>query len=267
MNGKRIINVLFCMCLLLFYLYPNLVQAHSGGTDASGGHTCRTNCEHYGLEDGEYHYHNNGDSQQDDYDKGYNEGYQTAFSYASKCEGYEWSWEGTQAYDKGFEDGVKAGEEAGEVECQAIPVENDNTTQIYEEESFMDTYERIRKETERQDAIYDQGREDGYDLGKLKNINAMPSEDREIYLNGYKEGIVTLSIEAKKDGYEEAFSTLESDVDVPNRYSESFDGYGVSDSEYFNGMDEDEQHEAEKELGIDMYESFSAFMMDLIQIK
>ncbi len=33
-------------------------QAHPGRTDANGGHTCRTNCEKWGLEYGEYHYHN-----------------------------------------------------------------------------------------------------------------------------------------------------------------------------------------------------------------
>lgn len=34
--------------------------AHPGRTDSSGGHTCYTNCESYGLEYGEYHYHNGG---------------------------------------------------------------------------------------------------------------------------------------------------------------------------------------------------------------
>ncbi|MGG4397009.1 copper amine oxidase N-terminal domain-containing protein [Paenibacillus thiaminolyticus] len=31
--------------------------AHPGKTDKNGGHTCRTNCEKWGLEYGEYHYH------------------------------------------------------------------------------------------------------------------------------------------------------------------------------------------------------------------
>ena len=35
-------------------------NAHPGRTDSSGGHTCRTNCESYGLDYGEYHYHNGG---------------------------------------------------------------------------------------------------------------------------------------------------------------------------------------------------------------
>ncbi|MBN3522529.1 copper amine oxidase N-terminal domain-containing protein [Paenibacillus apiarius] len=34
------------------------VDAHPGRTDKNGGHYCRTNCEKWGLEYGEYHYHN-----------------------------------------------------------------------------------------------------------------------------------------------------------------------------------------------------------------
>ncbi|HDR7892090.1 YHYH domain-containing protein [Bacillus toyonensis] len=37
---------------------PISAYAHPGRTDANGGHTCRTNCEKWGLEYGEYHYHN-----------------------------------------------------------------------------------------------------------------------------------------------------------------------------------------------------------------
>lgn len=37
---------------------PISAYAHPGRTDANGGHTCRTNCEKWGLQNGEYHYHN-----------------------------------------------------------------------------------------------------------------------------------------------------------------------------------------------------------------
>ena len=33
------------------------VSAHPGGTDSSGGHTCRTNCPKWGLTSGQYHTH------------------------------------------------------------------------------------------------------------------------------------------------------------------------------------------------------------------
>ena len=44
----------------MLLLSPALVAAHPGRTDSNGGHTCRTNCEKWGLEYGEYHYHNGG---------------------------------------------------------------------------------------------------------------------------------------------------------------------------------------------------------------
>jgi hypothetical protein len=34
-----------------------IAHAHPGNTDSSGGHTCRTNCERWGLNYGQYHYH------------------------------------------------------------------------------------------------------------------------------------------------------------------------------------------------------------------
>ena len=36
---------------------PISAYAHPGRTDANGGHTCRTNCEKWGLQYGDYHYH------------------------------------------------------------------------------------------------------------------------------------------------------------------------------------------------------------------
>jgi hypothetical protein len=46
--------------LSAFLLFPQLTFAHPGRTDANGGHTCRTNCESWGLQYGEYHYHGGG---------------------------------------------------------------------------------------------------------------------------------------------------------------------------------------------------------------
>ncbi len=56
---KKIITGLF-LAVLLFIFSADAVLAHPGRTDSSGGHTCRTNCEEWGLEYGEYHYHNGG---------------------------------------------------------------------------------------------------------------------------------------------------------------------------------------------------------------
>jgi hypothetical protein len=56
----------YLLPLLSFFLLTAVshVSAHPGRTDANGGHTCRTNCEKWGLQYGEYHYHNKGSSKQ-----------------------------------------------------------------------------------------------------------------------------------------------------------------------------------------------------------
>ncbi|PQP83049.1 YHYH domain-containing protein [Paenibacillus sp. PCH8] len=48
--------------LVIFMIFATVASAHPGRTDASGGHTCRTNCAKWGLKQGEYHYHNGGSS-------------------------------------------------------------------------------------------------------------------------------------------------------------------------------------------------------------
>jgi len=57
---KKSIALVISLCGLL--LVPSLANAHPGRTDSNGGHTCRTNCERWGYEYGEYHYHNGGGS-------------------------------------------------------------------------------------------------------------------------------------------------------------------------------------------------------------
>jgi hypothetical protein len=42
---------------VLFLNMAAPAYAHPGGTDAQGGHYCRTTCEEYGLRTGEYHFH------------------------------------------------------------------------------------------------------------------------------------------------------------------------------------------------------------------
>lgn len=49
-------NIIFL--LITFFLLPWATHAHPGRTDASGCHTCRTNCSNWGLSTGEYHCHN-----------------------------------------------------------------------------------------------------------------------------------------------------------------------------------------------------------------
>lgn len=53
---KKVVKYLIVSVLL--FMIPISVSAHPGGLDASGCHTCRTNCAKYGLTDGQYHCHN-----------------------------------------------------------------------------------------------------------------------------------------------------------------------------------------------------------------
>ena len=48
--------------LTIFAINTLPVSAHPGKTDGNGCHTCRTNCEKWGLEYGEYHCHNDGNT-------------------------------------------------------------------------------------------------------------------------------------------------------------------------------------------------------------
>ena len=46
--------------LVAVALSAQTAAAHPGGTDSSGGHTCRTNCPSWGYSTGQYHYHGGG---------------------------------------------------------------------------------------------------------------------------------------------------------------------------------------------------------------
>ncbi|MED4585790.1 YHYH domain-containing protein [Brevibacillus choshinensis] len=50
----------FILAFSLLVIPFSVVEAHPGRTDKNGGHTCRTNCEKWGLQYGQYHYHNGG---------------------------------------------------------------------------------------------------------------------------------------------------------------------------------------------------------------
>ncbi|MDR4986260.1 hypothetical protein CN491_21940 [Bacillus cereus] len=55
---KQQVKKLLLTTSIALLVAPIAAYAHPGRTDANGGHTCRTNCEKWGLQYGEYHYHN-----------------------------------------------------------------------------------------------------------------------------------------------------------------------------------------------------------------
>lgn len=57
-NGRKSLMIRFVtLALIPSIIIAGISHAHPGRTDASGCHTCRTNCAKYGLKDGEYHCH------------------------------------------------------------------------------------------------------------------------------------------------------------------------------------------------------------------
>lgn len=50
--------IIVCAVIFSLIFSASMVRAHPGNTDAHGGHYCRTNCRSYGLQYGQYHYHN-----------------------------------------------------------------------------------------------------------------------------------------------------------------------------------------------------------------
>lgn len=60
MKNRRILYLFLGSLFLIGFSagIPSAAQAHPGNTDASGCHTCRTNCPDWGLSYGEYHCHN-----------------------------------------------------------------------------------------------------------------------------------------------------------------------------------------------------------------
>ena len=54
LNVKRFILFI----IIIFLNIPSIAFAHPGNTDGQGGHTCRTNCNKWGLNYNQYHFHN-----------------------------------------------------------------------------------------------------------------------------------------------------------------------------------------------------------------
>lgn len=178
---RNIVSVLF---LIFFFVVPSLVSAHPGRTDSNGGHTCRTNCtERWGLQYGEYHYHNGGSggsggsssfkpsyNPKVERDKGYNVGYKKGYElgyrkgynetvdYSYKTDEYKEGWE--QGFDEGFDAGI---------------------AQIELEEK-----QKEEKEKGNKDGLSDG--EKAFNLGKTKEEYIKTNFDSDFYKEGYVSG-------------------------------------------------------------------------------
>lgn len=120
MKKRTIVAFLFVMCILPY----STSDAHPGRTKSDGGHTCRTNCENWGLEYGEYHYHGGGGSSsvdtspsydpQQEHDKGYKTGYNKGIEMGYKQDDslVEYTYETTE-YKDGWSEGFEKGWQDG----------------------------------------------------------------------------------------------------------------------------------------------------------
>lgn len=179
----RIINIF----IILWIVSATAAFAHPGNTDSSGGHTCRTNCEKWGLSYGEYHYHNSiPETSVSGYEDGYDEGYELAYSYTSQCEEeYEWWWEGPQDFGDGYEIGIDEGHQEGLWVC------------------------------------YENSNEAGYELGYSDYIDDYEYDDEPYgtydytsYETGYAKGWA--QSESEDDSDSEEFTSNSSSYDSPN---------------------------------------------------
>lgn len=97
------------------FISSNITFSHPGNTDENGGHHCWSNCEKWGLEYGEYHYHDNGYEEMDIVDTYEDENIYFLWDFPIECEHlyfigtqeemescYEISFE--YGYDQGYYD-------------------------------------------------------------------------------------------------------------------------------------------------------------------
>lgn len=104
--------ILLLLVIIYFFSFSDTSYAHPGNTDSDGGHTCYTNCGKWGLEYGEYHYHNSYDDNSfESYNRdiNYDENSQCPHDYESapqsvKNDCYDLSHQG--GYWQGFIDGI-----------------------------------------------------------------------------------------------------------------------------------------------------------------
>jgi hypothetical protein len=213
--------------LMMFFATSNTVNAHPGRTDANGGHTCRTNCEKWGLEYGEYHYHNGGSSDsgggsssgststvqpsepspEEIAEREKSQGEKDGYAAGLKA-GYEGKTEspspsGSDAYIEGYNAGYKNGYTEGAKKLETdkskarnegyeFGKKNDSITipKAYQNNAYLKAAfeEGFRKAVfERDEAKKKEYAELGYNDG-IKDIKNEPKDVKEIYITAYLEG-------------------------------------------------------------------------------
>jgi hypothetical protein len=203
----------FSISITIWILVVNTVLAHPGNTDSSGGHTCRTNCEQWGLNYGEYHYHDSlPDTSENDYQDGYDRGYELAYSYTSHCEEeYEWWWEGPQTFGDGYEQGIAEGHQEGLLVCF------EDSFDVGSEQGYSD-YINDYEYNEEPDGTYDNS---SYGKGYAEGWAQAESED----VSEDEESVEALSYSNKSSSEAHKNESVAEELSSIDKKAFSEDGY------------------------------------------
>jgi hypothetical protein len=156
---KLCIGILTALSIILIGLSYD-VSAHPGGTDINGGHSCWTDCSSWGLNYGEYHYHDGGYIEPDYYTQGGENGTE----YVDENSSFIISRAESYGSEKGTSDGESGDPEDDSPDaddfCSDVNFESDTSPQDYYD-GFMDTYSDGCRE------LYDEYYSKAYDTAYL----------------------------------------------------------------------------------------------------
>ncbi|MFE8701042.1 YHYH domain-containing protein [Cytobacillus sp. FJAT-54145] len=235
--------------IVVSMLFSTPAYAHPGNTDSSGGHTCRTNCHEWGLNYGDYHYHDSYGGGGGTYEEGYDLGYEYSYSYTSECEEeYEWWWEGSQAFGDGYEQGIADGHEEGLEVCYMNSynsgyewgysdyqegLEYDGTTVIYDEITFEEGYADGWNDSESEDTAQAEETEEVVSVTSNSTDNDSDndhvlnsSQEQTVYEKGYSEGHWDATNEYIFEDYERGFTEEELSLFQKGYYAGWVEGGG-----------------------------------------
>lgn len=256
MNVKKVMY-LFVILFVVTAFDTSDILAHPGRTDGNGGHTCRTNCEKWGYEYGEYHYHNGGGSSSSSSSSSSGSSSSSSNSKPSPPKpSYTQSDvdEGTEAgREKGFEDGYERNEKSGKTDK-----ENEGYRIGYAagyDAGYAEGLKKIKEEET------EEGQKKGRTKGKEAarsgesdevSNNESKSDDwntayQESYKKAYQREKQIISVE--EDGYQSGY-TLDELV-IPKEIEEDGELSEIYKSHYEKGYKErsDEEEENHFELG------------------
>ncbi|MBZ5753048.1 hypothetical protein [Metabacillus rhizolycopersici] len=227
--------IVLATSILLFFICQE-VKAHPGNTDSFGKHTCRTNCEKWGLEYGEYHGHGGADSSSSSGSSGASsDSIYTDDVPVMTEEELEVHYEELQSegYDIGYQNGYN-----GEVfvdfhEGEYSELSNDKYSwyEVGYEAGYKEGKEKKAAEIQKQqEEDYQAGEKTGYQQGKIdfenKAVQQNPqtnSSQTEYWNKGYEAGykkvvqLKQLAEQAKEEGYQQGLT--QEDISIPSKYT------------------------------------------------